>query len=206
VRIILTDRKAVNRRDRRVRRENVKISSLRSVCSVVNSVKFSQQAQLPFFQRQQLLFDWQAPAVAGELAVGPDHAVARNDDRNRIGSIRQADRAARVWTADSPRQFTVRDRLAMEDLQQFVPDLPLKGRAFGGEVNVEGLEFSSKIRAKLANRITQCGRVFMTVIPQRSLMRLSLKPDLLQPALASDQQQLPKGRFAIRIERGFLHK
>ena len=38
-------------------------------------LRASEQPQLPLFQRQQLLFDWQATTVAGELAVRPDHAV-----------------------------------------------------------------------------------------------------------------------------------
>src|SRR6185312_5945658 len=120
-------------------RRKPKMFSLRSLRTRRLILSFSQQTQLPFFQRQQLLFDRQSATVPGEFAIRSDHAVTRDDDRNRIRSVRQPYRAARVRIADSPRQFPVRNRLAIRNFEQFVPDLLLEGGAFGCEMNVEGL-------------------------------------------------------------------
>src|SRR5262249_53382526 len=60
-----------------------------------------------------------AAAVAGQLAVCPDHAVTRNDDRNRVAAVGRPDRARGFRTADPPRQFAVTDRRAVGNLLQF---------------------------------------------------------------------------------------
>jgi hypothetical protein len=53
----------------------------------------SEQSQLSALQTQQLLFDGQPTAIAGEFAITADYAVTGDHDRNRIGPIGQANRA-----------------------------------------------------------------------------------------------------------------
>ncbi len=78
-------------------------------------------------QEPALAFD--AATVASEGTVGADHAVARNNDPNGIGTIGQADGSDGVWAADALREGSVRDSGAAGYLPQGTPDFALKGCA-----------------------------------------------------------------------------
>src|SRR5688500_13018798 len=78
------------------------------------------------FQREQLLLPAQAPGVAAQAAVGADRAVARDDQRHRIGAAGAAARAHRPRRADRARDFPIGARLAARDAAQLVPHPPLE--------------------------------------------------------------------------------
>ena len=42
------------------------------------------ESQLALLQCQQFLFDFEPATISGELAVAADHAMARNNNRNRV--------------------------------------------------------------------------------------------------------------------------
>ena len=60
---------------------------------------------------------------------GPNHAVAGNDDRNRIASIGPADRPTGRGLPDGPGDFLIAGGGPKRNLPQRLPDPPLKRRA-----------------------------------------------------------------------------
>ena len=54
-------------------------------------------------------------SVAHQRAVGSDHAVARNDDRQRVAAVREADRADELDVAEPQGERLVGDRLGERD-------------------------------------------------------------------------------------------
>lgn len=74
------------------------------------------------FQCQQKGFDIQPARKAGQLAVGPNHAVARCDNRERITPIGRPDGSHRQRMADLPRNLAVAARLTKRDRHQRLPD------------------------------------------------------------------------------------
>ena len=77
----------------------------------------------------------EAAGVARERAVGADHAVAGDDDRDLVAAVGAADRAGDA--ADLARELAVGARLAVRDLAQLGPDVELERRAVLGEREVE---------------------------------------------------------------------
>jgi len=75
----------------------------------------SQQTQLPLLECQELFLDVKTSAIAGELAVRANDAMAGDDDWNRIGAIGQANCPACLRISDAGRQLAVRDGLAVRD-------------------------------------------------------------------------------------------
>src|SRR3546814_17020174 len=72
---------------------------------------------------------WQSAAEAGQRAVGADHTMAGNDDRDRVASVRRAHRAHRLRLADAARDVAVAPGLPVGNLRQRRPDLALARRA-----------------------------------------------------------------------------
>src|SRR4051794_40104584 len=82
-------------------------------------------SSLPFAFEQRLL-PCHAPAIAGQLAVGPHDTVTRNRDGDGIGRARAADRAARPGGSDGSRPLAVVSRLAERNPRKRLPALPLE--------------------------------------------------------------------------------
>ncbi len=73
------------------------------------------------FQPQKKCFDRQPAAIATQKATGRQHAMAGNDNGDGIVVIRLPYGAKAVGIADRARDFRVGTRLAVGNLQQFVP-------------------------------------------------------------------------------------
>ena len=71
-----------------------------------------------------------APAVPAEGAVRTDHAVARDQNRNRIVPDRRSDGPRCLWMSNPFRQLAVTDQRAARDLHKFLPNANLKNRSF----------------------------------------------------------------------------
>src|SRR3954464_5642465 len=92
-----------------------------------------------------------AAGVAGEGAVGADHPVAGDDDRDGVAAVGQADRAGGgVGLAEPLRDRAVRRGVAVADLEQLSPDglLEVAPRRVEGEVEL--LEVALEVRRELA--------------------------------------------------------
>src|SRR3954447_7579384 len=68
------------------------------------------QAHLAPLEPEQEPLAVQAAAVARELAVGADDAVAGDDDRDGVAAVRGADGAWCVGRAHTPGDFAIGDR------------------------------------------------------------------------------------------------
>src|SRR5215467_11774590 len=69
-----------------------------------------------------------APAVAREIAIGADDAVARNGECDRISGAGASDRAGRGRVADPTGEFHVGHRPSDTDRAKLLPDAALKRR------------------------------------------------------------------------------
>lgn len=83
-------------------------------------------ARVQSFMREEGALAVQAPAIAGQIAVLANDAVARDNDRYWIGGAGASDGANGAGFADGSRHFAIGFRRAVGDSPQFFPDAPLK--------------------------------------------------------------------------------
>ena len=98
-------------------------------------------------------------AVAGERAVRADHAVARDQDRDGVCAVRRAGGADRRRAPDAPGELRVRDRLAVADALQLVPDALLERRAARRDRQVERPAPAGEVLGELHARGAERGGV-----------------------------------------------
>src|SRR5580698_1731157 len=72
---------------------------------------------------KQPLFLVEAPRITGELAVGSDHSVAGDGDRDRISAVAGTRGARRARPAETPRELPIGDRRAERNSHQLLPDV-----------------------------------------------------------------------------------
>ena len=75
---------------------------------------------------EQPLLTRQSAAVAGKRSVGADHAMAGDDDAAKIIAIRARNGADRSRLSDTPGDVSVGTRFTGGNLQQLIPNAPLK--------------------------------------------------------------------------------
>jgi len=97
----------------------------------------------------------QAAAVAGERAVGADHAVAGDDDADRVAAVGQAHGAGGCGTAELLGERAVRRGGAVGNCLQRLPHLLVEGRADRGEPQVERGASAGEVFAELRDRREQ---------------------------------------------------
>ncbi len=85
---------------------------------------------LAAFKVEEFAFVFKAAAEAGEATVAADDAMARNNDRERVLPVGCAYGSNRFGVADSIRQLAVRDRFAVRNLLEILPDPFLEIRSF----------------------------------------------------------------------------
>lgn len=91
----------------------------------------------------------QASTVAAQGAVGGDHAVARDDDRDRVRAVGAADRAAGAGAlAEFAGDVEIGAGLPEGDRQETVPDGELEGCADKIESNIEALAAAREVLRK----------------------------------------------------------
>ena len=98
----------------------------------------------------------QAAAEAGERAVGADHAVARQDERERVLAVGGADGARGIRTeAEPPRLLAVADGLPVGDRREREPAAPLEVGAVEVERQVERRQLAGEVRLELRRRLVE---------------------------------------------------
>src|SRR5687768_9511796 len=102
---------------------------------------------------EQPLLRAHAAAVAGERAVRTDDATTRNDDRDRVRSVRRTDGAHGGRSADARRHVAIAVRLAERNLHQAIPDDALKPGSARAEVDLEDTPHARKVLAKLRGNV-----------------------------------------------------
>ncbi len=142
-------------------------------------------------ERQEGPLDGEPAAKAGERAVGPDHAVARNDDRQRIRTVGKPDRPRTSDDSHVPRELPVRPGLAVGDGAQPFPDRELKRRARRGELQLEAPSLPGEILGKLRPHAREGCRVGNPVHGHLAWRGPALEVHDTQPLGIARQQQRP---------------
>jgi hypothetical protein len=102
------------------------------------------------------------------LAVGADHAVAGDDDRDRVAAVRGAhlarsapglDLGAEQGRIDPRRELAVADRRSVGNLKELAPDLLLQGSAMKVDREVEIAALADAARAELVERGVEVSEV-----------------------------------------------
>ena len=131
---------------------------------------------------EQRLLAREAAAVAGERAVLPDHAVARDDDRHRRLPDAGADRTDDVGPAGAARELRVADRRAVRDLEQLRPRRPA----------------AAPCPRDRAGRRTSAARLRSTPRAARRRARGRRDPAATRPAGARGRERRSRTRRAAR--------
>ena len=92
-------------------------------------------------------------AITYQVAIGPDHAMAGNNDRYIISSIRAGYGPCGFGIAGLTCQVKITDGLAIGNSEQEVPDLFLKRSAFLVEDQFKYSSFSMEILYQLFNAL-----------------------------------------------------
>src|SRR5262245_24586955 len=115
--------------------------------------------------------------------------MARDNDGNGIGSVSKTHGTAGIRVPDSPGQLSVGNRLAIRNLDQFLPDFLLEGGALRRELEMKTLEFPGKVRAQLRADF-QVGSVVPLPLRLRlARMTIAWEVDLREPAFAGYQEK-----------------
>jgi hypothetical protein len=105
--------------------------------------------------REQPGLGFHSPTETGECTVRADHAVTRRDDRNRIASVRGADRAHRAGIADVPRHLRVAAGFSIGNREQRRPGPFLEIGAAEIEGQFECAAMAREVFAELARGLEQ---------------------------------------------------
>ncbi len=97
-------------------------------------------------EREQRLLAIEPAAVTGQRPVRSDHAMAGNEDRDRIAAVRRADGTHRGRPAHASRDLRIADRLAIGNSAERVPDARLEWRADRRERQVERNALAREVR------------------------------------------------------------
>ena len=89
------------------------------------------------FQVEQILFGPEASAVAGQVAVAADDAVAGEDDGDGVGAVGIGHSPDGFGESDGGGQFTVGHCLSVGDVGELLPDALLEVGAGQQEGDVE---------------------------------------------------------------------
>ena len=71
---------------------------------------------------EQPPFAVDSTAIAAKVCVGADDAVARDHDRDGVGTVGEADGADRLGISELFRDIEIRDGFAVGDRLQIAPD------------------------------------------------------------------------------------
>jgi hypothetical protein len=97
------------------------------------------------FQAQQLLLDRQPAGESSERAVGSDHAMARDEEGNRIGAARTADRPCRDLLSDLTGNPPVGADATIRNSLKCPPHFQPETGALQIKREVQGLAIAGKI-------------------------------------------------------------
>ncbi len=105
--------------------------------------------------REQPLLRLEPPRIPGERTTLRDHAMTRNDDRDRVRAVRGSHRATRRWSLDRTRELAVRPRRAVRDREQLSPHALLKAGASRTERELERLAVAREVFGELTRGLRQ---------------------------------------------------
>src|SRR3954447_19517216 len=124
---------------------------------VLPRLRYSIQRTYPLLVFEQCALGVEPAGVARQRAVGADHAVAGDDDRDLVAAVGPADGAGDA--AELARDVAVGARLAVGDPAQRVPDLELERRAVLGERQREVRALAGEVLVELARDVGEAAVV-----------------------------------------------
>src|SRR5690606_34359782 len=137
----------------------------------------------------------EAAGVAGEGAVGADHPVAREHDRDRVAAAGQPDRARRGVGPPQPSdELAVRRGLAVPDPAQLLTHPAMEVAPRGGERELELLQVPVEVRRQLPTALRQ-QRVSVVAVATRTTVTGPERRELDRGdrAFVLDEAQLADG-------------
>jgi hypothetical protein len=148
----------------------------------------------PLFEVEQQALAVETAAVAGQGAGGADHPVAGEDDRDRVAAVGHADGPARAGTAEPGGELPVAGGVAVGDVGEQLPHLPLEAGAAERDGEVEDGEVAGEVGVQLLDRARERRRVGEPVGAEADgVPAVELEVDGDQRPAVADQQQLPDG-------------
>src|SRR5213592_1490534 len=110
-------------------------------------------------QAEELSLDAEAARVAPDPPAGRDHAMAGDDDRDRVLAERLADRAAPLRLADAARDLAVGHHLAGGHARGGQDHAALEGRGVAEvEAHVEAPSLAPEVGAQLVHEVRRARR------------------------------------------------
>jgi len=119
-----------------------------SVNSVVGA-DVTSSLWLRSFEFQQRLFVAESAAVPHQFSGAADDAMAGNDNRNWVSSVRHSNRSRRCRIANLSRNTAIAGSCAEFHVPQRHPDFLLKFGSLGCQRQIKILQFTRKIRVEL---------------------------------------------------------
>src|SRR6185369_8058094 len=115
--------------------------------------------------------------------------MAGNNDGDRIGAVCKTHGPAGFRVSDSPGQFSVRNRLAVRNFQEFLPDSLLEQGAVGRKLEMKTLELSGKVGAQLRAHFEQGSVVPLPPGLRLPGMTIAREADLGEPGFTRHQEK-----------------
>src|ERR1700751_3568126 len=112
------------------------------------------------FHLEQGSFAFDAPAISAHFAIFPNHALARNGNRDPVGGTRASDCPSCVWLTDRLRYPSIRLRGSKRQRLQMCPHPLLEGRC----LNIEGQRAIKLVPGDLP-QYSFCPRAHGFIIP-----------------------------------------
>src|SRR5205823_4168406 len=103
-------------------------------------------------EAEQLALCVQPAPISAQGAPGPHHAVARDDDRDRILPVRRSDSPRRRWVPDRSGNLGVTAGFSVRNSQQLFPHAALKRGAPEVQREIELPQLSIEIGCELSSR------------------------------------------------------
>src|SRR5579863_987675 len=94
---------------------------------------------------KQLLLALRTPAVSAQAPVTMQYAMARYDDRDRVGRDGSRHGTYRPRPADRPRHVAIGARRPVGDAAEFLPHPPLERRRLQVDGQVEARQFAPQM-------------------------------------------------------------
>ena len=121
------------------------------------------QGHLPAFKFEQSFLQRKASAKPRQAAVIPNHAMARNDNWNRIRPICGAHSSHSLWAANPFGQHLVGNRFAVRNILQRCPNSFLKRSSFQHKRQIKRFSLTSEIGFQLVDNVREHGSVLVPV-------------------------------------------
>src|SRR5882724_8738220 len=121
------------------------------------------QSHLSAFKFEQSFLQRKASAKPRQAAVIPNHAMARNDNWNRVRPICASHSSHCLRAATSFGQRLVGNCFAVRNILKRCPDLFLKLGSFQHKPQVKRFSLPSKIGSQLVDNVSEHGAVIVPI-------------------------------------------